>query len=359
MGRRTNLVRKDPHQWQDTYVSPGESVEVSLPISQSYSGFTVNIPVFVRRAAMEGPVAFVTAALHGDEINGTGVVRSLIRDSLFELTRGTLILVPVVNILGFDRHSRYLPDRRDLNRCFPGSKDGSLAARMANVVFEEIVGRCDFGIDLHTAALRRTNFPNVRADMSIPAVARLAHAFGCEFIMNTRGPENSFRRVATCAGCPTVILEAGEVWKVEPVVVEYAAQGVISVLNEMGMTDQETGKPTYQETIEKTRWVRATEGGFLRFHVAPGDLVHKSDALATSTSLTGAEQSQVISPAEGVVIGMTTLPAVAPGEPICNIALLPDRVLELIEIRRDLPIDNVHRRMIESLSTNIRVVEAT
>ena len=128
-------------------------------VSESYSSLNIPIPVFVQRAEEKGPVVFVTAAIHGDEINGTGAIRSLICHNEINLTRGTLILVPVVNILGFDRHSRYLPDRRDLNRCFPGSLSGSLASRMARLLFREIVGRCDFGIDLHTAAVAKNELP--------------------------------------------------------------------------------------------------------------------------------------------------------------------------------------------------------
>lgn len=355
MARRPPLRRPDPHRWGDVTISPGESAEVSLAISESYSGFTIPIPVVVRRGHRDGPVGFVTAALHGDEINGTGAIRSLIRDDLFELDAGTLILVPVINILGFDRHSRYLPDRRDLNRCFPGSRKGSLASRMAHVIFQEIVGRCDFGIDLHTAALRRTNFPNVRADMTNPEAARLARAFGCEYIVHGRGPEGAFRREATAAGCPGIILEGGEVWKVEPVIVEYAVNGVMSVLREMGMISDAVRQPPYQVVIEKARWVRASRGGFLRFHVAPGDVVRAGDSLATSTSLTGADQEVLVAPKDGVVIGMTTLPAVAPGEPVCNIGLLSDRCDELTRQRAELPRGDLHRRALRSLSTNLRV----
>src|SRR5689334_1870957 len=202
--------------WNGTQIGPGESADVALHVSESYSGVTVNIPVHVRRGPIDGPVVFVTAALHGNEINGAGAIRALIQDETFKLKCGAAILVPVVNVLGFDRHSRYLPDRRDLNRCFPGSRNGSPASRLARVIFDEIISRSDFGIDLHTAALRRTNFPTLRADLSNPDVQQLAHAFGLELIINGGGPKGSFRLAATSAGCPTIVLEGGEVWKVEP-----------------------------------------------------------------------------------------------------------------------------------------------
>ena len=180
----------------------------------------VRIPVHVRRAKAPGPTVFVSAALHGNEINGIGAIRQLIADNQFELTKGAILLIPVLNILGFERHSRYLPDRRDLNRAFPGSDHGSLASRMANRIFEELVARCDFGIDIHTASVRRTNYPNVRGDLRDDQVRRIAKAFGCEIVMNGVGPKGSLRREACKSGCPTIIMEGGEVSKVEPGVVE-------------------------------------------------------------------------------------------------------------------------------------------
>ena len=183
-------------------VPPGASRDVTLAVSESYSGLTVQIPIQIRRAEQDGPVVFVTAALHGDELNGTGAIRQLIQDSNLRLLRGSVILVPVLNLLAFDRHSRYLPDRRDLNRSFPGSRTGSLASRMARTIFEEIVARCNYGIDLHTAAVRRTNYPNVRGDLTDPKVRRLAESFGCEIIVNGKGPKGAFRREASADGCP-------------------------------------------------------------------------------------------------------------------------------------------------------------
>ena len=216
--------------WNGESIAPGETRDVMLAVSESYSGMTVEIPLRIQRAEKPGPVLFVTAALHGDEINGTGAVRVLAQDETFRLTSGAVILVPVLNLLAFERHSRYLPDRRDLNRCFPGSKTGSLAARMARTLFDEIVARSDYGIDLHTAAVRRTNYPNVRADMKDPDVRRIAEAFGSEAILDGKGPKGAFRREACRAGCPTIILEGGEVWKVEPGVVDTTVKGIKNVL---------------------------------------------------------------------------------------------------------------------------------
>ncbi len=344
-------------RWDGVTVAPGESRDLRLKISESFSGMTVKIPLHVRRGLEDGPVVFVTAALHGDEINGTGAVRALVRDESFQLRAGSVILVPVLNLPGFDRHSRYLPDRRDLNRSFPGSKTGSLASRLARSIFDEIVRRSDYGIDLHTAAVRRTNVPTVRADMSNPEVRRIAEAFGCELILNNTGPKKGLRPEACSAGCPTIVLEGGEVWKVEPTIVECAVQGIKNVLIELGMIDGVPVRPRHQITVKKTKWVRAERGGFLQFHVAPGEIVRKGQPLASNTSLLGREQNMLESPFDGVVLGMTTLPAVSPGEPVCHIGKMMKATRRAFENEAGDADDSLHHRVLEDLAANVTVVE--
>jgi predicted deacylase len=320
------MVDSQDLRFGDQRVPAGTRSDIDIAVTESYSGVPVRIPIHVWRAAAPGPIVFVTAAVHGDEVNGTGIVRALILDPPFKLETGALVLAPVVNMLGFDRHARYLPDRRDLNRCFPGFAGGSLAGRYAATVFHEIVKKCDYGIDLHTAAVRRTNFPNVRANLKNPEVRRIADAFGCELVINSPGPKGSLRRSASHARCPTIILEAGEVWKIESGVVQYGVRGIRNVLIELGMVNARQIRPPYQAHIEKTKWIRAESGGVLQFHVAPGDVVDKGQAIATNATLLGREQNVIHSPCGGIVLGMTTLPAVTPGDPICHIAIPPGGV---------------------------------
>lgn len=350
--------RKPIDNWQGEEIPAGASRDVRLAVSESYSSMTVQIPIHIRRAELEGPVVFVTAALHGDEINGTGAVRQLIRDEDFRLLRGSVILVPVLNLPAFDRHSRYLPDRRDLNRSFPGSATGSLASRMARTLFEEIVSRSDYGIDLHTAAVRRTNYPNVRADMILPEVRRLAEFFGSEIIINGKGPKGAFRREACRAGCPTIIMEGGEVWKVEPGIVESATRGVRNVLRGLEMLEGKIERPKYQVVVERSKWIRAEKGGFLQFHVSPGDIIEKGQPLATNTTLLGHERSMLHSPFDAAVIGMTTLPAISPGEPVCNLGKLPkgSKPARLRRLRSE-TVDGLEERVSEELASNLLVVE--
>lgn len=348
----------DPSVWAGVRVEPGERRAVSLPVSASYSGADIAIPMLVWRGQREGPTVAVTAAVHGDEINGTGAIRQVIVDNPFELRAGTLVLVPVINVIGFERHSRYLPDRRDLNRSFPGFTSGSLTGRFAKSFFEQVIRRCDYCIDLHTAAVRRTNFPNVRADMSNPRLAEFARAFGAELIVSSEGPKGSLRRSACKIGCATLILEAGEVWKVEPSVVEYAIRGIGNCLAFLGMIDGEPTPPAYRIETDATKWVRADCGGFLRFHVAPGDIVEEGEPIATNTSLTGDSQNVLRAPREGVVLGMTTLPAVVPGDPVCHLAF-PRRgqLRKAVVSTAGLSDESLHERVRDALASGFDVVE--
>ena len=347
--------RKPIDDWDGERIRPGESRDVTLAVSESYSSMTVRIPIHIRRAPVDGPVVFVTAALHGDEINGTGAVRQLIQDAEFQLRRGSVVLVPVLNLPAFDRHSRYLPDRRDLNRSFPGNATGSPAGRMARTIFDEIVSRCDYGIDLHTASVRRTNYPNIRGDLTDPDVRRIAEAFGCEVNIDSKGPQGAFRREACVAGCPTIIMEGGEVWKVEPGIVETAVRGIKNVLRELDMFDGEAESPDYQITIQRSKWIRAEKGGFLQFHIKPGDIIEKDQPLATNTTLLGRERSMLLAPFSSVVIGMTTLPAISPGDPVCNLGKLPKGTQPAEYRRMRFEEDGLEERLSEDLASNILI----
>lgn len=352
------IQRQSIESWGDQEIPRGASTDVKLPVSESYSGVSLKIPIRIQRGEEDGPVVFVTAACHGDELNGTGSIRHLICNETVQLKRGALILVPILNLLGFDRHSRYLPDRRDLNRCFPGSGSGSGASRIAHTIFREIVARSDFGIDLHTASVRRTNYPNVRADLTDPRVKEMAIHFGAEVILDSVGPHGALRREACLFGCPTIILEGGEVWKVEPAIVETTIRGINNVLRYHKMIDGEVELPDIQFVIERAVWIRADHGGFLQFHVRPGQIVEKDQPLATSTDLLGHEQNLLVAPFNGVIIGMTTLPAISPGEPVCHVGELPTgtRPAAIRESRSETH-DGLEKRTVEELSSNVMVVE--
>jgi hypothetical protein len=344
--------------WFGHEIDPGESRSLSMSISEGYSGANITTPVYVWRAKKPGPTLGVMAAVHGDEINGTGAIRHIIREKPFKLQSGTLVLVPVINMLGFERHSRYMPDRRDLNRSFPGSKDGSIASRLARHYFDHIIRRCDYIIDLHTAAVRRTNFPNVRADLSNEKLAEFARAFGAELLVDSKGPKGSLRLSACQNNCPTLILEAGEVWKVEPGVVEYAVRGITNCLKHLKMVDGTPIKPPYRIETKTTKWIRAAQGGFLEFHVAPGDTVEKNQPIATNTDLMGDQQNIIAAPRAGIVLGMTTLPSVAPGAPVCHLAFPKRGALKQVEKAvGGLDDDSLHERVRDDLARSMRITD--
>jgi predicted deacylase len=339
-------------------IARGETREIMLPFAESYLGHIEAIPTYVQRAKEPGPRVFIAGALHGDELNGLGIVRELLYGKPPPLLRGTLILMPVLNIDGLERHTRYMQDRRDPNRCFPGTPYGSRASRFAHAVFTEVVRQCDYGIDFHSAAIRRTNYPNVRAWLRDPGTKRLAQAFGCELIVNSRGPAGSLRRSAVGEGVPTIILEAGEVWKIEPGVVDIGVRGTLNVLKSLGMLEGEPERPACQVTVTRTTWVRSEIGGVLGFNATPGKLVRQNEWLATVHSLFGIEQTSLISPVDGIVLGMGTMPFVKPGGPVYHIGVLSKRQFDqaLRDRLKRLPGDPF-RRIEDDLATNVTLHE--
>jgi uncharacterized protein len=337
-------------------IAPGETRDLALKVSETSMGAPVSVPVRVVRGRRNGPVLFVTGAVHGDELNGTGIIRELMFADL-ELESGTLMLVPVINVFGFERHSRYLPDRRDLNRSFPGDPHGNLTSRLAHVIKKEILDRADYGIDLHTAAVGRTNFPQVRADLRVDKLGQLAEWFGCEVIVDRAGDEHSLRQVATEGGAPTINFEAGQALRIEPAVVELGVRGVKNVLRRLGMLRGRPVRPAYQTVVKQSRWVRAQSGGLLRFHIAPGDLVDAADPLATCDGFFRAESPVLRAPVAGIVLGMTTLPVVRPGEPVCHVGI-PRLALGEIRERLARAPDPLHRRLQAELARDVHVRSA-
>lgn len=338
-------------------IEPGRTYDLHLGYSQSYTGISVPVPVRVIAGPKPGPVVFFAAVVHGDELNGLGIIRELAFEQPLQLERGVVIAIPVVNVYGMDSHSRYLPDRRDPNRCFPGTRKGSLTGRLTHVVFNEVIAQCDYGIDLHTAAVRRTNYPNIRADLDDPEARKLARAFGCELIVHSRGAEGSLRRTACRRGIATIVLEAGEVWKIEPGVVKIGVHGSINILRHLKMLKGRPETPSFQIEVRKSTWVRAEYGGILKFHCGPGDLVKKGQLLATNTDIFGNVQNSIKSPSDGIIQGMTTMPAVKPGEPVFNIAQ-PEMTYAAIQRRMEARIQaKMHRQVHRELASSLLVTE--
>ena len=315
------------------YVARGETREINLKVSESYLSTGIQIPVTIIRGKIDGPVAFVTAAIHGDEINGTDIVRRLIFDVDHEKLRGTLIAIPVVNIPGFLSQSRYLPYHRDLNRFFPGKQKGNNAERIAWRLFQEVMSQCDFGIDIHTASNGRSNLPHVRGDMGNATVRRLARAFGATILVDQPGLKGTLRREATDAGVPTILFEAGETGKFSNRVSVAGLRGVLNLLTEMGMWTATPGKntrPPFQVIVKASDWIRAEKGGILDLAVRPGDLIYKDDLIGSILNPFGKTVTRMRAPTTGIVIGVTTAPLTIPGTGVVHVARLK-KALALVE----------------------------
>ncbi|MFN2382772.1 MAG: succinylglutamate desuccinylase/aspartoacylase family protein [Gemmatimonadota bacterium] len=321
---------REPFALGHVRVAPGERRDTHLIVSQTATHDPVRLRVAVLRGARPGPTLFVTAAVHGDELVGIEVVRRLMHGLVPADLAGTLICVPIVNELGFLSGSRYLPDRSDLNRFFPGRPDGRTAHRIAHLVFENIVRRADFGIDLHTAAAGRHNVPHVRADLAVAGLKSLARAFGLSVVLHDAGRRGSLRRAATEAGVPTFTLEAGTTHRFEHQFAHEGVAGVMNVLAALGMVTHEPTRPSYQVVVREAVWIRATHGGLFELAINPGDLVYEGQPIGSSTNPFGAEISTVTSPLTGLVIGTATTPVVAPGSPLAHVVRLR-RTLRVVE----------------------------
>jgi len=327
--------------------------DLHLDYSQSYTGIDVHVPVRVVASPKPGPIVFFTGVVHGDELNGLGIIRELVFDNELPLKRGVVIAVPVVNILGMDSHQRYLPDRRDPNRCFPGSAKGSLTGRLTNLVYTEIIKKSDYGVDLHTAAIRRTNYPNIRADLDDPRVADLARSTGLDLIVHGKGPSGSLRREACKRKIPTIVIEAGEVSKIEPGIVELVTRGSRNLLRHLKMVTTRAIRTEKQLEVRKSVWIRAEYGGILKYHARPGDVVKKGQLLATNQNIFGKVQNELYAPDDGIIQGCTTMPAVKPGEPVFHLALPGFQYEELAKNFGARNRDPLHRKVRRELATSL------
>lgn len=282
----------------------------------------MNMPVRVVHGRRPGPRLFVNAAIHGDEINGVEIIRRLLGLGALKHIRGVLVAVPVVNVFGFVSLSRNLPDRRDLNRSFPGSARGSLAGRLANLFLGEIVSRCSHGIDLHTGAIHRDNYPQIRANLDHAETARMAHAFGVPLVINSGFREGSLRQAAQRLDVPVIVYEASEALRFDEFAIRAGVRGVVGVMRALGMLAEQSRRrrrPVEPMLVRSTTWVRASQSGILRRAVALGKLVRKAERLGAIADPFGGNEVEVLSPAQGIVIGGTNLPLVHEGDALFHI----------------------------------------
>jgi len=328
-----------------TTIEPGTRHYVDLPLPPLYTHTSVAMPVHVVSGRQAGPVLFVTAAIHGDEINGVEIIRRLLATKALGRMAGTLVAVPVVNVYGFVSQSRYLPDRRDLNRSFPGSGRGSMAARLADTLLSEIVAKCSHGIDLHTAAEGRTNLPQIRVDLERhPELRELAEAFGPPIVLDSPTRPATLRDAAS--HIPLLLYEAGEALRFDELAIRAGLKGVVRVMRHLGMlpaTRTPEGKRRRKVWIaDRSLWVRASQSGILRSRVPLGGVIGEGDVLGVISDPFGESGQSVVSEVSGVLIGMTNLPLVHEGEALYHVATtastsIAERAMSAFNEEYDMP----------------------
>ena len=307
----------------DTQVAPGTRKSVDLPLPALYSHAPLAMPVHVINGKKDGPRLFVSAAIHGDEINGVEVIRRLFNRKGLSSLKGTLVLVPVVNVFGFINQSRYLPDRRDLNRAFPGSEQGSMASRLAYIFMQEVVSRCSHGIDIHTGAIGRENLPQIRANVNAVAeTADLARAFGAPVIINSELRDGSLREAASHKQMPILLYECGEALRFDEASIRAGVTGVLHVMRHLGMLPRRKSKkpPANQLIAKSSTWARAPQSGIWRSVVPMGELVQKGQIIGWVSDPFGENDASVEATATGIVIGKSNLPLVHEGEALVHVA---------------------------------------
>ncbi len=311
-------------------VAPGTSQKVDLPVSYLPDHTPVNLAVEVHHGKRAGPTMFVSAAVHGDEVIGVEIVRRLLRAPQLGKLRGTLLVIPVVNAFGFLNRSRYLPDRRDLNRCFPGSPGGSLGSRLAHIFLNDVVLRCDFGIDLHSAAIHRTNLPQVRVSPLDKITHKMALDFGAPVVLTSPLRDGSLRAVAAEHGTPVVLYEAGEGLRFDEMAVRAGLAGILRVMRGADMVPAKgIARARARPYIcSASRWLRAPAGGLLRTFRAEGEVVEKGDVLATVSDPFGTTEHDLLAPSGGILIGRAILPVVNEGDAIFHLAALSPKAAD-------------------------------
>jgi predicted deacylase len=301
-------------------IPKGCTIDIEIDLPKLYN-LPATIPIRVIRGKRSGPTVFVSAAIHGDELNGIEIIRRLRNLPTLKKLKGTLILVPVVNVYGLSTLSRYLPDRRDLNRSFPGSTKGSLAARIAKIFFNEIVQKCDYGIDLHTGAIHRTNLPQIRTNIENEETLALAKAFEAPMILHSELRDGSLRAYAQDEGVAILLYEAGEALRFDDTSIKIGVKGIVNVLKALNMLPKNIKKRHKHSLIFKqSSWLRASESGMLRTLKGLGDSVKKGEIIAFIDEPIGDISYELTSSFDGIIIGKSQIPLVQEGDAVFHIA---------------------------------------
>lgn len=317
-------------------IAPGRTVQIEMPVVRLYTDTDISMPVHVIRGKKEGPTVFVSAAVHGDELNGVEIIRRIIKQKRMRITHGSLILVPMVNVYGVLSQSRYMPDRRDLNRCFPGSPKGSLAGIFAHKFLSEIVQRCQYGIDLHTGAIHRSNLPQIRADLRDQETLELAEAFGVPVLLNASVRDGSLRQAAVESGTKVLLYEAGQALRFDELSIRAGIRGIQNVLIHLGMLTKRSRSTNRKSPVKPfiantSNWTRASASGIVNNLKSLGDQVQQGDLLARIGSPFGEVFDSVSADRTGIIIGKQNIPLVQKGDAMFHIAYFTEAEQEIVD----------------------------
>lgn len=307
-------------------IAPGTRETVDIPVSTLSDHTPVTLSAHVIHGRRPGPVMFVSAAIHGDEVIGVEIVRRLLKAEGLDDIAGTLLAVPIVNSFGFLNHSRYLPDRRDLNRVFPGLSEGSMASRLAHIFMREVVARADVGIDLHSAAIHRTNLPQIRLTPGNERLAELGRIFGAPVMMHSKLRDGSLRYAAEEEGVDVLLYEAGEGLRFDELGARAGVAGILRVMHHLGMIGPEAlPEPGAAPVLcSESHWYRAPVGGVFRGYLTIGDTVDGGTVLGAVSDPFGEVEVEVTASQPGIIIGRTNMPVVYEGDALFHIARTPE-----------------------------------
>tara|TARA_R110002167_G_scaffold15727_9_gene62450 strand:+ start:4774 stop:5820 length:1047 start_codon:yes stop_codon:yes gene_type:complete len=301
---------------------PGERKSLHIDLGKLYNHTNLDLDIEVIHGRRAGPILMVCAAIHGDELNGVEVCRQLLKHKSLNRLQGTLIIVPVVNIFGFIHRSRYLPDRRDLNRCFPGSDKGSLGARIAYTFRTQILNHCTHVIDMHTGAIHRSNLPQIRANLDNPVAEMMAQAFGAPVIIDSKLRDGSLRQCADEADISLILYEAGEALRFDDSAIRGGIRGVINVMRKLSMlpSSKNTKRLLPPVVANSSSWIRADADGVFRSVVVLGQRVSRGQIMGVVASPFGDQEHEIFAPNSGIIIGQNNIPLVNEGEALYHLA---------------------------------------
>lgn len=302
-------------------IQPGEFIEIDINIARLPSHTVIDTPIYVSRGEEDGPVLALTAGMHGDEINGMEIVRRILDSGLHKPKRGVTVCMPIVNMYGFLNYSRDVPDGKDINRSFPGTKYGSLAARVAYHLMHQVIPYVDVGVDFHTGGAMRTNYPQVRAVLKNETNMKMAEAFHAPFTIDAPFRPNSLRKEASRKGKNIIVYEGGESLRFDQQAIEEGIAGTMRLMKYLNMIDVAPEPKEENRIIWSTSWIRARNAGLFQPNVKCGQLVMKGEWVGTITDPFGEFKEEVMASETGYVIGLNNIPVINAGDALMHLGM--------------------------------------